>query len=116
MVEPGTININDGSTTTPLISELPSCSFSGNPADFYIGLSGKLEGDQVRIVGAISAQFVETAILKVMGQGVNDIHWPVILDLNNHIVYHSYQAHTKGLSAVLGWKQLQLINTETTTA
>lgn len=116
MVEPSTININDGTTNTPLINELPKCSFSGNPADFYIGLSGKSEEDEVRIIGAISAQFVETAILKVMGQGVNDIHWPVILDLNKNMVYHSYQAHTKGLSAVLGWKQLQLINSETTTA
>jgi len=92
-------------TSLPL--DVPVCSFSGKPAEYYIGLSGMDNSEEVRILGAISAEFVETAIVNVLGQGVDDIHWPVILDLKKEIYYHSYQAHSRGLSAIMGWKELQ---------
>lgn len=87
--------------------DVPICSFSGKPAKYYIGLSGMEDSEEVRILGAISAEFVERAIVNVLGQGVDDIHWPVILDLKKEIYYHSYQAHSRGLSAIMGWKELQ---------
>ena len=87
--------------------DIPVCSFSGKPAEYYIGLSGMDNSDEVRVLGAITAEFVETAIVNVLGQGVDDIHWPVILDLKKEIYYHSYQAHSRGLSAIMGWKELQ---------
>ena len=85
-------------------SEGPKCSFSGKPAKFYIGLGGSNLSDEIRIIGAISLEYVETAIVNVMGQGVDDIQWPVILDLNKEIYYHSYHAHINGYSAIIGWK------------
>lgn len=88
-----------------IATESPICSFSGKQADFYIGLSGSGNKDEIRVIGAICCEFVETAIVNVMGKGIDDIQWPVILDLNKKICYHSYQAHTKGLSAIIGWKQ-----------
>ncbi|MEZ4969768.1 MAG: hypothetical protein R2814_08970 [Flavobacteriaceae bacterium] len=88
-----------------LVAEIPICSFSGEPADYYIGLSGPDYHDEIRLIGAIGSKFVETAIINVMGQGVEHIQWPVILDLNKRIYYHSHQAHLKGLSAIMGWKE-----------
>lgn len=82
------------------------CSFSGKPAEFYIGLSGPGYNEGVRLLGAISSEFVERAIVNVLGQGVGEVQWPVILDLNKEIYYHSYEAHTKGLSAIKGWKAI----------
>jgi hypothetical protein len=83
----------------------PICSFSGKPAEFYIGLAGSNMGDEVRIIGAISSEYVETAIVNVLGQGVDQIQWPVILDLNKAILYHSYEAHLQNSSAIMGWKK-----------
>jgi len=91
--------------TLSISSEGAICSFSGKPADCYIGLSGPGNKDEIRVIGAINYEFVETAIVNVLGQGIEDIQWPVILDLNKEIYYHSYQAHTKGLSAIMGWKK-----------
>ncbi|MCK0136083.1 hypothetical protein [Arenibacter sp. S6351L] len=84
----------------------PICSFSGKSAEFYIGLAGSNLGDGVRVIGAISTEYVETAIVNVMGQGVDEIQWPVILDLNKNILYHSYEAHLQDSSAIMGWKKL----------
>lgn len=91
--------------SAPLVAEVPICSFSGGPADCYIGLSGPGYHDEIRLIGAIGSKFVETAIVNVLGQGVEQVQWPVILDLNKKIYYHSYQAHLKGLSAIMGWKE-----------
>lgn len=87
-------------TTTPT-----KCSFSGKPADYYIGLSKNTKGESVRIVGSVSSEMVEIAINKLLGQGFGEIKWPVILDLNKELIYHSYDAHNKGLSAIFGWKE-----------
>ncbi len=81
------------------------CSFSGKPADYYIGLSKNTKGESVKIVGSVSSEMVEIAINKLLGQGFGEIKWPVILDLNKELVYHSYDAHNKGLSAIFGWKE-----------
>jgi hypothetical protein len=94
-----------GENAVPLVAEVPQCSFSGRPADCYIGLSGPGYHDELRLIGAIGLKFVETAIVNVLGQGVEQVQWPVILDLNKRICYHSYQAHLKGLSAIMGWKE-----------
>lgn len=102
------IEAYEGQLEDPLLVtvEAPICSFSGRPADFYIGLSGPGYNDEIRFVGTICTEFVETAIVNVLGQGVDHIQWPVILDLNKEICYHSYHAHTnKGLSATMGWKE-----------
>lgn len=87
-------------------SNTPVCSFSGKPAEFYIGLSGPGYNEGVRLLGAISSEFVERAIVNVLGKGVGEIQWPVILDLSKRIYYHSYYAYTKGLSATMGWNEL----------
>lgn len=86
-------------------STITKCSFSGKPADYYIGLSKNTKGESVNIVGSVSLEMVEIAINKLMGQGFGEIKWPVILDLNKELVYHSYDAHNKGLSAIFGWKE-----------
>ncbi|MCK0145351.1 hypothetical protein MWU78_06835 [Arenibacter sp. F26102] len=98
----------DGPVENSLLvaEEIPPCSFSGKPADFYIGLAGSGNNEEIRIIGAICREFVETAIVNVLGQGVDDIQWPVILDLNREIYYHSYDAHLQGYSAIMGWKEL----------
>ncbi|MDX1769091.1 MAG: hypothetical protein R3294_13625 [Arenibacter troitsensis] len=90
--------------TLPSVRGVPLCSFSGKPAHFYIGLSGPGYNDEIRMMGAICSEFVETAIVNVLGQGVDNIQWPVILDLKKNIYYHSHDAHLKGHSAIMGWK------------
>lgn len=98
--------------SVPAAAETPICSFSGEPADYYIGLSGPGYQDEVRLIGAIGFKFVETAIVNVLGHGIEHVKWPVILDLNKKIYYHSYQAHLRGLSAIMGWNEfLRLKNT-----
>jgi len=82
------------------------CSFSGSTADFYIGLSGMNKSNSnVRIVGAVRSDLVETAINKLLGQGSDDIKWPVILDMKKKILFHSHEAYQKGTSAILGWQE-----------
>ena len=87
------------------VNTLPKCSFSGHQADFYIGLSSSKKNENVRIMGAVSNEMVETAIIKLLGQGWDDITWPVVLDLKKKILYHSYESHTKGASAIAGWQE-----------
>lgn len=87
------------------INTPPKCSFSGNQADFYIGLSSPNKKENVRIMGAVSKEMVETAIIKLLGQGWDDITWPVVLDLKKKVLYHSYKANKKGISAIIGWQE-----------
>ena len=94
--------------SVPIVAGSPTCSFSGEPANYYIGLSGPNYHDEVRLLGAIGSKFVETAIVNVLGQGVDEVQWPVILDLKKEIYYHSYPAHLKGLSPIIGWQKFLL--------
>ncbi len=87
------------------INTVPKCSFSGNTADYYIGLSSMSPEDKVRIMGAVSNEMVETGINKLLGQGWDDIKWPVVLNMHKKVLYHSYEAHKKGASAILGWQE-----------
>ena len=81
------------------------CSFSGSTADFYVGLSGiNASKKNVRIVGAVRSDLVETAINKLLGQGSDEIKWPVVLDMKKKILFHSHEAYQNGTSAILGWK------------
>jgi len=96
----------------PSVGGVPLCSFSGKPAHFYIGLTGPGYNDEIRLMGAICTEFVETAIVNVLGEGVEDIQWPVILDLKKNIYYHSHDAHLKGCSAIMGWKKLPSFTTK----
>lgn len=111
------MKVTDHTTTIPLkgtrstidisdikIDTVPKCSFSGNKADYYIGLSSNSDTN-VRIMGAVSNEMVETGINKLLGQGWDDIKWPVVLDMQKKVLYHSYDAHKKGASAVLGWQE-----------
>lgn len=84
--------------------QVQKCSFSGNRADFYIGLSGVSGSQSTRIVGAVCEEMVETGINKLLGKGWDEIKWPVILDLKKKLLFHSHDAHIEGTSAVLGWK------------
>ncbi len=86
-------------------AQLQKCSFSGKTADFYIGLSGIGTNNSIRIVGAVCNDMVEMAIVKLLGQGSDGVKWPVILDMNKKLLYHSNEAHKKGFSAILGWKE-----------
>ena len=61
--------------------------------------------DNVRIMGAVSNEMVETGINKLLGQGWDDIKWPVVLNMHKKVLYHSYEAHKKGASAILGWQE-----------
>ena len=85
--------------------QVQKCSFSGSAADFYIGLSGIRGSKNIRIVGAVCTEMVETAIVKLLVQGWEEVKWPVILDLKKKLVYHSYDADKKGTSAIQGWKE-----------
>ncbi|GAB5474730.1 MAG: hypothetical protein Mars2KO_28290 [Maribacter sp.] len=95
-----TIDLSDIKITT-----VPKCSFSGIKADYYIGLSSKSSDNSVRIMGAVSTEMVETGINKLLGQGWDDIKWPVVLDMQKKVLYHSYEAHKNGASAILGWQE-----------
>ena len=86
------------------IRTFPKCSFSGAKADYYIGLSNKNGNDSIRIMGAVTEVLVETGINKLLGQGWDDITWPVVLDLNKELLYHSYHAYQNGNSAIIGWQ------------
>jgi hypothetical protein len=97
---PSTIDLSDIKINT-----VPKCSFSGNKADYYIGLSSMSSDDSVRIMGAVSNKMVETGINKLLGQGWDDIKWPVVLNMHKKVLYHSYEAHKKGASAILGWQE-----------
>ena len=93
-------------TKTDISPSLQKCAFSGSTADYYIGLSGKQSIDKnVRIVGAVSSDLVETAINKLLGQGSDGFKWPVVLDLKKNILFHSHEAHQNGTSAILGWQE-----------
>ncbi len=89
------------------VSSVPKCSFSGTSADFYIGLSAIDENDSIRIMGAVSNDMVETGINKLLGQGWDKIKWPVVLDMRKKLLYHSHDAYKNGVSAILGWQELQ---------
>ncbi len=93
---------------TQVSPKLEKCSFTGSIADFYIGLSGvNSTNSGIRIVGAVRRDFVEKAINKLLGQGSDGLNWPVVLDLNKEILYHSFEAHENGSSAVFGWQEYQ---------
>lgn len=92
-------------TTDIRVNTTPYCSFSSNKADFYIGLSSTGSDNNVRIMGAVSKEMVEKGINKLLGQGWDDIKWPVVLDLRKTVLYHSYEAHKKGASAIFGWQE-----------
>ena len=100
-IEP-TLNLSDIEISTG-----PKCSFTGRYADFYIGLASIASDTNVHIMGAVSKEMVETGINKLLGQGWDDIKWPVVLDMRKKVVYHSYDAYKKGASAILGWQALQ---------
>lgn len=87
------------------ISTIPKCSFTGNKAHYYIGLSSAVSDDDVRIMGSVSNEMVEIGINKLLGQGWDDIKWPVVLNMHKKVLYHSYKAHKKGASAILGWQE-----------
>jgi len=89
---------------TKKFPQIQKCSFSGSAADFYIGLSGVKGGKSVRIVGAVCKEMVETGINKLLGQGLDEFKWPVVLDLKKKVLFHSHDAHQQGTSAILGWK------------
>ncbi len=99
-------------TATQTKKSIQRCSFSGNPADFYIGLSGVNEGTSVRIVGAVCKDMVETGINRLLGKGWDEIKWPVILDLKKRVLFHSHDAHQQGTSAIIGWKEFLSTNYE----
>jgi len=87
------------------LAAAPKCSFLGVSADYYIGLSSTTIDGDIQIMGAVSSEMVETGILKLLGQGWNDITWPVVLDLRKKVLYHSYEAHKNGSSAIIGWQE-----------
>ncbi|MFK7811640.1 MAG: hypothetical protein AB8B59_04045 [Maribacter sp.] len=94
------------SQTTKNSLKEQKCSFSGDAADYYIGLSGTNNSNsKVRIVGAIHRDLVETAINQLLGKGSDELKWPVILDLKKKILFHSHEAHQNGTSAILGWQE-----------
>jgi len=91
---------------TKISPQPQKCSFSGSTADFYIGLSGiNSSNSNVRIVGAVRSDLVETAINKLLGQGSDEIKWPVVLDMKKKILFHSHEAYEKGTSAIFGWQE-----------
>jgi len=95
-----------GTKKTKISPQPQKCSFSGSTADFYVGLSGiNHSKSNVRIVGAVRSDLVETAINKLLGQGSDGIKWPVVLDMKKKILFHSHEAYQKGTSAVLGWQE-----------
>jgi hypothetical protein len=83
------------------------CSFSGKPADYYIGLSSKTKAkaESIKVVGSVCSEMVEMAINKLLIQGLGGSQWPVVLDLDKKLLYHTYDADKQGLSAILGWKE-----------
>ncbi|MEH6682832.1 MAG: hypothetical protein V7724_19985 [Sediminicola sp.] len=93
------------SGSRPSGMEIPKCSFLGIPANYYIGFADKDGIDNVRIVGAVCAQMVEKGLVNLLGKGSGELNWPVVLDLNKKVCYHSFEAHVMDISAVMGWKQ-----------
>lgn len=93
----------DGNGTDTALVDVPKCVFLGIKADFYIGLMGNGPDAVVGNVDAICAAVVEKAIINLLGKGMGDITWPVILDLNKNLLYHTYEAHENGMSATQGW-------------
>ncbi|MCK5440569.1 MAG: hypothetical protein KAJ23_01635 [Maribacter sp.] len=93
-------------STDYLISSI-KCSFSGKPADYHIGLSSKTKAkaESIRIVGSVCSEMVEIAINKLLSQELSGSQWPVVLDLDKKLLYHTYDADEQGLSAILGWKE-----------
>jgi hypothetical protein len=89
------------------LSTKPKCSFSGLEADFYIGLSNSSPDGKLQIMGAVCQDMVVTGINKLLGQGWDDVQWPVVLDMNKNLLYHSFEANENGSSAVFGWQQYQ---------
>ena len=82
-----------------------TCSFSGRTAHFYVGLANENASDDFQAAGAVCETYVEKALNNLLGQGTGNASWPVVMDLNKKIIYHSYDAHQDGISAILGWKR-----------
>ncbi len=93
--------------STDYLNSSIKCAFSGKPANYYIGLSGKTKtkAESIRIVGSVCSEMVEMAINKLLSQGLCGSQWPVVLDLDKKLLYHTYDADKQGLSAILGWKE-----------
>lgn len=87
------------------ISVVPKCSFTGRPADFFVALSDDSVTGPFRIVGSVRKDMVETAINNLLGKGADGIQWPVVLNIDKQLIYHTHSAHCRGLSAILGWKE-----------
>jgi hypothetical protein len=102
--------------STSVISEgngqddFPKCAFLGIRADFYIGLATMDHKGPIGYFAAVCSQMVDTAIVNLLGKGSGDMNWPVVLDLEKKVVYHSYDAHLNGLSATQGWSEHCLKN------
>ncbi|MEH6679227.1 MAG: hypothetical protein V7724_01710 [Sediminicola sp.] len=88
--------------------EHPICAFLGINASYYIGLTGTDRNSEIGYLSAISTEMVEKALMNLLGKGTGDMTWPIVLDLYKNVVYHSYEAHERGLSATQGWSELSL--------
>tara|TARA_R110002033_G_scaffold43050_2_gene84489 strand:+ start:1079 stop:1438 length:360 start_codon:yes stop_codon:yes gene_type:complete len=91
--------------TSGLKKEVPLCSFNGKFAQYYIGYAGSTTNKRSKIVGAVSAEMVEKAIFNLLGKGPEDMPWPVVLDLQKDIIYHTFHAHSEEISAIMGWNK-----------
>ncbi len=100
-------NITKSTKKTAISFQEHKCSFSGSKADYYVGLSDSGSNTTIRIMGAVCQDMVITAINKLLGQGWEDVKWPVVLDIEKNLLYHSYDAYKNGSSAVFGWQQYE---------
>tara|TARA_R110000868_G_scaffold71713_2_gene209697 strand:- start:25986 stop:26339 length:354 start_codon:yes stop_codon:yes gene_type:complete len=97
-------DVEVATSNSTLAEVIPLCSFNGTPAQYYIGYASIAKSELPRIVGAVSSEMVEKAIVNLLGKGTEAMPWPVVLDLHKKLLYHSFDAHTNEMSAIMGWK------------
>lgn len=79
------------------------CEFTGAPAVYRIGYARYDERHASEFIGYVATDQVDRAIDHVMAQLLGTRYWVSVHDLEDNLLYHSYDADQNGMGAKLGW-------------
>jgi len=81
--------------------DYPNCN---KPGKYWLGVSKAKSKKAERLIGAIYLDNMKPSINNIMDQAFATIYWVTIYDLNNKLLYHSFDAHLEGYAAAAGWE------------
>ncbi len=86
-------------------TKMNDCFFCDHTGVYQVGVSDFQKKNNA-YVGDACLEHVPNAINQLMPQLFATRSWPVVATQQGEILYHTYDANKKGLSAVMGWKEL----------